>query len=197
MRQPHSAHPMPETGRRVHGLLDGSEARRGRRVAVMMLAVMASLVGSGLSGCSMTRWLKVAPGEYVVTRCPGESCGGSSRAVQRLRVDGDDDVAVFTLTDGSEITSALTRRERAYWPSGCPTTVLDHFMEVLDVAEPDMLEALVGSATVVLVRDCPRDPVRVVLRADGDIGNARGSAGTACSWTDSCICFAPTGEPGG
>jgi len=196
MKQPYRTDPNPLQSRGHPRLLVPSTRWRGSRSLLILLAltVTASLLACALSGCSMTRWLEVPPGEYVVTRCPGQSTGGSPRTVQQLRVDRDSDRAVFVMTNGAEITTALTPRDKSDWPSGCPTNVLDHRMEVLGVEEPGRSEALVGPGSPVLVRDCPRDPVRIVLRADGDIGNARGSSGTACSWTDACICFAPAGD---
>ena len=159
-----------------------------------MLVLAASLVSVALSGCSMTRWLAVASGEYIVTPCQGETYDAAPLAVRQLRIDRNDDVAVFTLANGAEIAAALTPRNREDWPSGCPTNVFDHRMEVLDVDAVSLPASLVGPGTPVLVHDCPRDPVRIVLRPDGDIGNARASSGTACSWTDSCICFKPVGD---
>jgi hypothetical protein len=61
-------------------------------------------------------------------------------------------------------------------------------MEVLDI-EQDVLT--IGDATFnepVLVRDCPSNPVQVILREDGAIGGAF----TACPYPEPCIYFAPS-----
>jgi hypothetical protein len=60
-------------------------------------------------------------------------------------------------------------------------------MEVLEIAEDPLI---LGSTTFnrpVLVRDCPAEPVRLVLRQDGEIGGG----GTACAFGEMCLYFAP------
>jgi hypothetical protein len=60
-------------------------------------------------------------------------------------------------------------------------------MEVLDLEEDTLTIGPIILNEPIIVRDCPRDPMRVVLREDGEIE----ASGSACSWTDTCICFEP------
>jgi hypothetical protein len=112
-------------------------------------------------------------------------------AVQKLEIDRDERTAVITLADGSAIVTPFVRRDRAEWPAGCPTNIYIHRMEVLDIEQEELAIGPITLANPILVRDCPPDPVRVVLREDGEIGNAGGVSGSACSRTEPCICFKP------
>jgi hypothetical protein len=158
-----------------------------RKVTVVALITALVLVGLGLSGCSMSRWAKVDPGEYVAL--PGGLAAGSTaeQAIQKLKVDRDSRLMVLTLVDGSEIVTSFVSRDRRDWPSGCPSNLNATRMEVLEITE-DPLN--LGSTTFnhpILVRDCPPDPVRIVLREDGAIGGV----GNARPNLEPCIYFAP------
>jgi hypothetical protein len=164
-----------------------------RKTATVAAAMMAFALAAGLlGGCSLDRWAKVEPGEYTVVH-GGAATMPVAREIQGLAVDRDEGVMVLTLVDGSEITASLAPRDRTEWPAGCPTNIQSTRMEVLDIV-PDPLS--IGAASLrrpILVRDCPPDPVRIVLREDGAIGGA----GTACPYPEPCIVFAPaaTGSP--
>ena len=158
---------------------------------VVMLVVIAFLAAGTLAGCSTTRWIGVEPGEYIVSPGQGEIHGAAARIIQTMAIDRDERTVVFTLADGSEIVTSFVARDRAEWLAGCPTNIYMHRMEVLDIQEDALTFEPVTLRHPILVRDCPPDPVFVVLREDGEIGNARGASGSACSWTDTCISFKP------
>lgn len=158
----------------------------GMAVAWMALFTATLLAGALLTGCSMDRWAEVEAGRYVVVRDQGAT-SIAVREVQGLEIDRASGRMVFTLVDGSEIATSFVSRDRVEWPAGCPANLQSTRMEVLEIAE-DALS--LGSTTFdqpVLVRDCPPDPVRLVLREDGEI---RGS-GTACPHGEMCLYFLP------
>jgi hypothetical protein len=129
----------------------------------------------------------IESGEYTVVSNGGEANEAATRAIQEMRIDGDERTAVFTLADGSQIVTSFAPRGRADWPAGCPTNIARHRKEVLDLEEDTLMIGPIVLNKPILVRDCPRDPMRVVLREDGEIE----ASGSACSWTDTCICFEP------
>lgn len=154
-----------------------------RAVALMALALVAVLP----AGCSMYRWAKVEPGEYVVLRGGGVADTATLRSIQKLQIDRDKRLMVLTLVDGSGIATSFVPRDRREWPSGCPSNIHSTRMEVLAIAEDPVT---IGETVInhpILVRDCPPDPVRLVLREDGAIGGA----GNACPKVEPCIYFAP------
>ena len=162
--------------------------RIGLTIGLILALALGTFVLLGcLAGCSPTRWMGIESGEYTVVSGGGEANEAALRAIQKIKIDRDERAAIFTLADNSEIVASFTPRSRADWPAGCPTNVFMHRMEVLGLEE-DMLtiEPIVLNKPI-LVRNCPRDPVRVVLREDGEIG----ASGSAFSWTDTCIHFRP------
>jgi hypothetical protein len=155
-----------------------------KKVRVVVAIVALALAGVLVSACSLDRRVAVESGEYAVLRgeVAGVTLAGSG--IQSLVVDRDQNLVVLALADGSEVVRPFVARDRRDWPAGCPTNINTTRMEVLDLIGPLTL----GTATLsrpVLVRDCPRDPVRVVLREDGAIGGA----GTACPYPEPCIHF--------
>ena len=125
-----------------------------------------------LAGCVRHRWLEVEPGEYTQILGTDEASRAAARHIQSLSVDRDAETAAITLDDGSKIRLTLAARERPEWHEGCPTNLLVHHMEVLDVEESTLS---VGSMTFhepILVRNCPRDPQELVLREVGSIDGA-------------------------
>jgi hypothetical protein len=66
-------------------------------------------------------------------------------------------------------------------------------MEVLEIAQDPLTVGATSFSRPIVVRDCPPDPARIVLREDGAIGGA----GTACPYPEPCMVFAPaaTGSP--
>jgi hypothetical protein len=144
------------------------------------------LVGC-LAGCSTTRWVAVEPGEYGVVSVKREANQAAMREIHSMRVDREERVVVFALADGSEIVTAFVPRSRAEWPTGCPTNIYSHGMEVLDIEQQELIIGSVAYDNPILVRGCPPDPVRVVLREDGEIGGGGG----ACTGQALCIFFGP------
>jgi hypothetical protein len=153
-------------------------------MAVMVLALIAVL----LAGCSMYRWAEVEPGEYVSIHDGAAATMGVAREIQRLEIDRDEGLMVLTLVDGSEIVTSLVNRDKTEWPAGCPTNIHSTRMEVLDIVQDSLTIGATSLSRPILVRDCPPDPARIVLREGGAIGGS----GTACPYPKPCIYFAPT-----
>lgn len=147
--------------------------------------MLTVLVGCTLSGCSTARWAGVESGEYVVVCGEGEANEVAMRAIQKMEIDRDQRVAVFTLVDGSEIVTSFVPRDRAEWPAGCPTNIGSTHMEVLDIQEDTLTIESVTFNNPILVRDCPPNPMRIVLREDGEIGGGS----SACTWPSECVFF--------
>jgi hypothetical protein len=151
-----------------------------------MITVLGLIAVSAV-GCSVDQWVEVEAGVYTVVREARTTDLAAAREVQRLEIDREAGQMVFTLVDGSEIASSFVSRERAAWPEGCPTNIQSTRMEVLEIAEDPLVLGETIFYQPVLVRDCPREPVRLVLREDGEIGGG----GTACPYGERCLYFAP------
>ena len=104
-----------------------------------------------------------------------------------MGIDRDERVAAFILADGSQVVTSFMPRDRAKWPAGCPTNIGSTCMEVLDITEDTVTIETVTFNNPILVRSCPPNPTRVVLREDGEIGGGGG----ACTRFNECIFFAP------
>ena len=152
-------------------------------VAVIALALVAVL----LAGCSIYRWAEVEPGEYVLLRGGEAADPAALQSIQKLQIDHDKRLLVLTLDDGSEIVTSCVPSGRSEWPSGCPSNVHSTRMGVLEIAEDPLTIGETVLNHPILVRDCPPDPVRLVLREDGAVGGA----GNACPNLEPCIYFAP------
>lgn len=140
-----------------------------------------------LSGCLADRWVGVEPGEYVVAHRSGTANATALAEIQKLEIDRDKGVAIFSLVGKQDSFVPFTPRGRAEWPSGCPTNINATRMEVLDLEETPLI---IGSITLrqpVLVRGCPPDPIHVILREDGPIGGGGG----ACTDLNRCVFFEP------
>lgn len=156
-----------------------------RSVKFVIAAIVYIALLGGLVGCSMDRWEGVETGDYVVASGEGSANVVGSKAVQFMQVDRQNSQVVFYLVDGIEITTSFVSRDKVDWPAGCPTNIHMTHMEVLDL---EVAELTIGSNTFndpILVRDCPRNPERVVLRSDGQLGGS----GTACASSHGCIYF--------
>lgn len=145
------------------------------RVFFLMIVVFSSL----LSGCVPDNQVPLVSGSYVPVP------GGTPGPIALIEVDQSGQEVVFYLQDGSGVAVSITARDRADWPSGCPTNINSTSMEVLDIAEgPLMLDGLTF-ADPILVRDCPAEPDRIALREDGPVGGGGG----ACLGVDNCLHF--------
>lgn len=152
-----------------------------KRSAIAWVILIATI----LAGCSIDRWVSVEPGEYVVTTRPGTINTPALTEIQKLEIDRSKHLIVFTPVDGPEIIASFVARDRAVWPSGCPTNINATRMEVLDIEGNVLTIESMTLSNPVLVRDCPPDPIRVILREDGPIGGGGG----ACTHLNQCIFF--------
>lgn len=167
------------------------DGRKRMATAGLVLGAAVVVVGTLLAGCSADRWTEVEPGTYGVLRDVGVTGGAAAGEIQQLEIDREDGRMVFTLVDGSEITTSFVSRERSEWPAGCPSNIQSTRMEVLEIAEDPLILGSMVFQQPILVRDCPPDPVRIVLREDGTMG---GSV-TACPHGERCVYFAPGAMP--
>ncbi len=141
------------------------------------------LLGSLLTSCVTGRWGEVAAGEYAPAHGAGASAPAS--AIEVVRVDRDNQTVWFMLTDGSQVILSFTPLPRAEWPAGCPTNMASTHMEVLEIETDGLTIASTTFHRPVLVRNCPLDPVEIVLRSSGKIGGG----GNACRGTGECVTF--------
>jgi hypothetical protein len=132
-----------------------------------------------LSGCVLDDQVPLVSGSYVPVP------GGAAGPIAIIEVDQSGQEVVFYLQDGSGVAVSTTARERADWPSGCPTNINSTYMEVLDIAGGPLTLGELTFADPILVRDCPAEPDRIALREDGPIGGGGG----ACLGVDSCLVF--------
>lgn len=166
-----------------------------KRIGLAIWLILALVLGvfvllGCLAGCSTTRWVGIESGEYAVVSNRGEANEAAMRAIQKMRIDRDERVAVFALVDSSEIVTSFVPRDKTEWPAGCPTNIGSTRMEVLDIEEDTLTIESVTFSNPILVRGCPPNPMRVVLREDGEIGGGSG----ACTWPSECIFFGPKRE---
>jgi hypothetical protein len=147
------------------------------KLTVLVLIILLAL----LAGCGVDRHVKVSAGEYIPIRDAGTPDYAS--AIETVRIDRENQIAWFVLTDGSQLIVSFTPRARAAWPAGCPTNVSSTRMEVLNLEVETLTIASMSFENSVLVRNCPPEPEEVVLRSDGEIGGG----GTACSGATECV----------
>jgi hypothetical protein len=150
---------------------------------LLLLILSTLLVGCALGACSTTRWAEIESGVYVVVDGGGGSDQAARWAIRRLEIDQDARIAVLVLADGSETVIPFVPRERTEWPAGCPSNIGSTRMEVLDLEVDALKMAATTFERPILVRACPPNPVRLVLRQDGEIGGAGG----ACIWPSECV----------
>jgi hypothetical protein len=160
---------------------------RKRKNSVPVMIAPLVLLGVLVSACSIDNWAEIEPGEYVALDASPATLGIAAQSIDRLVIDRDQRMMVVTMFDGTEIAAPFVPRRRTEWPSGCPTNINSTRMEVLDIVEDPLVIGEAAFSDPVLVRDCPRDPVRIVLRADGEIGGGVG----ACPHLEPCIYFGP------
>lgn len=152
-------------------------------VFVLVLVIFVTI----FSGCSFDRWVEVADGDYIPIAESSSHDDTATRLIERMIVNRENNAIAIILKDGSVISTYFTARPKQDWPSGCPANIGSTRMEVLDL---DVDELAIGFTVIenpVLVRNCPRNPYRVALREDGEIGGG----GTACAGNNRCIHFKP------
>jgi hypothetical protein len=138
-----------------------------------------------LAGCSLDKWIDVPAGEYALDTEAGQASRDAGETLEALRIDGITNTAVFEFTDGSEVAASFSARDRGQWPAGCPGSLYSVRMEVLDLEVEAVQIGEQSFPNPVLVRDCPPEPLQVLLRTDGPIGGA----GTGCSNVNACVYF--------
>ncbi|MFC2030482.1 hypothetical protein ACFLWA_07135 [Chloroflexota bacterium] len=152
-----------------------------RRIILLSLAL---LLGTSLTACLPGRPVEVEGGGYTPIR------GAHSSALAALRVDRDLETAWFELADGSQIILPLVAWPRAEWPQGCRTDFFSHKMEVLELDAESLTIGAAEYKRPVLVRNCPQEPVEVVLLSSGpNVG-----AGNGCVGRSECVRFDPARE---
>lgn len=149
------------------------------RLAAGLFSVLIVMVT--LAACSADRWAEVASGEYTSVQGPQ----ADTAEIATLQIDRERQTATFSLRDRSEVVVSFVARERTQWPSGCPANIGSTRMEVLDIEEERLAIGPITFDNPILVRNCPPDPMHVVLREDGVIGGS----GTACSYQEKCLFF--------
>lgn len=142
--------------------------------------LLSLLLLLALPGCIRHSWVEVESGQYSQVQASDLSSRLAAREIQSLYVDRDKATATITLADGSELVLAFTARERTEWPAGCPTNINHTYMEVLDIQEESLTFAAMTLANPVLVRNCPREPMQLVLREDGEIGGGGSARSEGC-----------------
>jgi hypothetical protein len=159
----------------------------------MTLVALVGSISPILTGCVPDRWVSVEPGEYTVVHSGGTASQIAQREIQKLEVDRDKRVLVFTLTDSSKAIASFIARDRAEWPPGCPSNINSTRMEVLDIIENPLRIGAMTFSNPILVRDCPPEPMQVVLREDASqsSGGAIGGSGGACDHANECVFFEP------
>jgi hypothetical protein len=157
---------------------------------IILVLTVACLL-SPLAGCTLDRWAEVEPGTYAVVQSAGRASAAAAREIRKLEIDREARAATFTLVDSSQVAVSFTPRDRSAWPAGCPSNINSTRMEVLEIDQDSLTIGPLTFTDPLLVRDCPPEPERVVLRAgSGPIGGSR----TACGDGDECVYFEP-GEP--
>ena len=163
-----------------------------RLLLFMIILITTTIVSFGLTitlldGCSFDRYVKVEAGEYFPVETGSFHDSPAVSLISSLQIDREDNTMELGLVNGSIISSALSARSKQDWPSGCPANLGSTRMEVVDL---EINELTIGDVVIrnpILVRNCPDDPQRLILREDGQIGGD----GTACSQDDTCIHFKP------
>jgi hypothetical protein len=138
-----------------------------------------------LAGCSLDKWIEVPAGEYTVDRQVGEASRSVGKILATLEIDRDESIAVFEFADGTQLETPFSARDRSAWPAGCPGNLYSVHMEVLDLEGEAIQIGALSYPDPVLVRDCPPEPLQVLLRSDGPVGGA----GSGCSNVDECVYF--------
>lgn len=138
-------------------------------------------------GCVPTSSVTVESGEYVAIRGSGETSPDAVRLLQSIHIDREAGTVRIALAGGGGRTLRITSRAREQWPTGCPGNLSNTRMEVLEIEGETLAIGPLILDDPILVRDCPDEPVALVLRSDGAIGGGGG----ACVGADECIRFEP------
>lgn len=173
----------------IHGTrrpVKGSATGRSQHPLVLPVWITALTLVLLLAGCTLDRWAEVPPGAYAVSTEGGWANQIARGELRRLVIDRDADELLFEFQDGSQTIVLFSALQRADWPAGCPGNINATRMEVLEL-EVDRLT--LGSLTLmdpILVRDCPPEPMLLVLMEAGPVGGS----GNACSYRRACVFLA-------
>jgi hypothetical protein len=143
-------------------------------------SALALCLGFLLVACHSNRQVQVDSGTYTVSAHRGALGEAVRETIRRLTIDRDRGLAAFCLADGTEVFVPFAPPAQTDWPAGCPTNIGVTFMEVLDLGVEPMPGVTTAFQSPILVRNCPPNPVEVVLRADGDIGGNGNACGSEC-----------------
>jgi len=161
------------------------------KTTISLVMVMLLLV-CVLSGCD--RLAEVTSGSYTplpvsigqieaMTREPDRPTRRiTASGIEAIFIDRDHQMAWIMFDDASLLLVPFVAWPQETWPKGCPTNISSTRMEVLDLATEELELASVTVERPILVRDCPPDPVELVLRSDGEFGG-----GTACVMAQTCL----------
>ena len=156
-----------------------------KKLHVFTLTLVVILTFSLLTGCSMDRWVEVEGGDYVPADTDSVHTSPAADLINSMHIDRENNSIKLILTDGSTITNSFSMRPKQEWPSGCPANLGSTRMEVLDLELNKITIENIVINDPILVRNCPDNPKRVILREDGQSGGA----GTACAQNVTCIHF--------
>jgi hypothetical protein len=156
-----------------------------KKLHIFVLVSIVALTFVTLTGCSMDRWMEVEGGDYMPVDTESVHASPAADLINSIHIDRENNSIKLMLADGSIITNSFSVRPKQEWPSGCPANLGSTRMEVLDL---ELNKITIGNIVIndpILVRNCPDNPERVILREDGQIGGA----GTACAQNVTCIHF--------
>jgi len=137
------------------------------------------------AGCSLAPHLRIDSGYYQVVKQAENDSLQAPMFIEALQVQRDKGVVVFILRKGKDLTVPFTTMGINQWPAGCPGNLFSQKMEVLDLHVGAKAAEVLPFDQPVLVRDCPQEPYRLVLRAEGEMGGAS----TACPHPEPCLFF--------
>lgn len=151
-----------------------------KRMTTILVIVGLAMM---LSGCERQRWLEAEPGTYVAIRGSDNASTDAARELHSLTVNRRTNDLLLVFENGSEQVVPFATRERETWPAGCPTSLVQHRMEVLDLEIDTIYIGEWRAEHPILVRNCPTEPEELVLREEGSVG------GGGNAITRSCLVF--------
>ena len=138
-----------------------------------------------LVACSLDRRATIESGDYIVTSDWSIANQVGARFAQTMSIDREKGHIYFKMVDGSYSFFTFVVRNQDEWPRGCPTNIHSTCMEVFEIDTEILTVGNLVFRVPILVRNCPPDPMRLVLREDGVIGGS----GNGCANYDECIFF--------
>lgn len=161
--------------------------QKSRQIWTGMIGMIMVLISAG---CSLDRYLPIGSGYYAVQQSEEGEAGHPPPWIEGLEVNrGGQEVTIY-LRKGDPVHVPYSAREQAAWPAGCPGGLYSQRMEVLDLYLDQEDTGLLGLEVPILVRNCPENPYRLVLREEGELGGPF----TACPYPEDCLYFYPSPE---